>query len=85
MKSNISVFNAIMRITCGLTVVAWATSRMVKRPERLGFLFAAMMGAMKVGEGIFRYCPTTDFLKNGGISIKEPTNSDKQKEKDHDE
>jgi hypothetical protein len=24
----------------------------------------AFMGAMKVGEGIVRYCPVTDFLQN---------------------
>lgn len=71
MKQNISVLNAIMRITCGLTAVAWATSRMARRPGRLVFLCVAMMGAMRVAEGILRYCPVTDVLKNNGGIMKE--------------
>lgn len=64
MKPNISMMNAIMRITCGLTAIAWATSKMSRRRNCLSFIFVAMMGAMKVAEGIHRYCPVTDILKN---------------------
>lgn len=82
MKTNISILNAIMRITCGLTAVAWATSRMARRPGRLAFLFVAMMGAMKVAEGIFRYCPTKDLLKSCGI--KDTVLGKEQKDEDLD-
>ncbi|HET7521766.1 MAG TPA: DUF2892 domain-containing protein [Bacillales bacterium] len=81
MKPNISVLNAMMRITCGLTAVAWATSRLVRRPRRLGFLIVVMAGAMKVAEGFFRYCVLTGILKNSGISLIE--NNDHQKENSH--
>ncbi|HEX7066199.1 MAG TPA: DUF2892 domain-containing protein [Bacillales bacterium] len=92
MKPNISVLNAIMRITCGLTALAWATSRLARRPHRMSFLIVAMLGAMKVGEGIHRYCPVTDFVKqyagNGereqGKSSSEHRSSG-HKSSDHDE
>ncbi|HEU5139121.1 MAG TPA: DUF2892 domain-containing protein [Bacillales bacterium] len=91
MKPNISVLNAIMRITCGLTALAWATSRLARRPHRMSFLMVAMMGAMKVGEGIYRYCPVTDFVKqnaNNNEKEKGKSSSDHKSEhrsSDHDE
>ncbi|HET7629042.1 MAG TPA: DUF2892 domain-containing protein [Bacillales bacterium] len=63
MKPNIGGFNALMRITCGLTVLAWATSRLAQRPKRLSMMFTALMGAMKVAEGMERYCVLTDLIK----------------------
>ncbi|HET7579928.1 MAG TPA: DUF2892 domain-containing protein [Bacillales bacterium] len=86
MKPNISVFNAIMRITCGLAALAWATSRMVRRPNRFSFLFVALLGAMKVAEGIHRYCPVTDVLKQnvsiGGQGHQDHRKNDEDKKKD---
>ena len=64
-KQNIGIINALVRITCGLTILAWSTAKMVKRPWRDSYLFMAIMGAMKVGEGIVRYCPVTDLVQNG--------------------
>lgn len=79
MKPNISVLNAIMRITCGLTAVAWATSRLARRPYRFSFLMIAMMGAMKVAEGIHRYCPVTDVLKQ--VNLVGNNEDDREKER----
>jgi hypothetical protein len=79
MKPNISVLNAIMRITCGLTAVAWATSRLARRPYRFSFLMIAMMGAMKVAEGIHRYCPVTDFFKQ--VNLTGNVEDDREKKK----
>lgn len=59
MKANIGILNALVRITFGLTVLTWATARLAKRPYRESYLLAAMIGAMKVGEGITRFCPLT--------------------------
>ncbi|MFC3885428.1 DUF2892 domain-containing protein [Bacillus songklensis] len=59
MKPNIGIINALVRITFGFTVLTWATARLAKRPYRESYLLAAMMGAMKVGEGITRFCPLT--------------------------
>jgi hypothetical protein len=60
-KPNIGILNALIRITCGLTILAWSTSKLVKYPWRDSYLFTAIMGAMKVAEGIVRYCPVTDL------------------------
>ncbi|MBB6448151.1 hypothetical protein HNR44_000100 [Geomicrobium halophilum] len=62
MKQNVGTFDAIMRITCGLTGVAWGTSKMVKHSEQLMPLVVTMYSAMKVGEGITKYCPLLDLF-----------------------
>jgi hypothetical protein len=62
-KPNIGILNALIRITCGLTILAWSTSKLVKFPWRDSYLFAAIIGAMKVAEGIVRYCPVTDLCE----------------------
>ena len=62
MKSNIGMVNALIRITCGFTMLAWATAKLTKRPWKDRYVLVAMLGGMKVGEGITRYCPITDFL-----------------------
>jgi hypothetical protein len=62
-KHNIGILNALIRITCGLTMLAWSTSKMVKFPWRDSYFFVALMGAMKVAEGIVRYCPVTDMFQ----------------------
>lgn len=64
MKPNIGIVNALIRITCGFTMLAWATSKLVKRPWRDSYLVVAMLGGMKVGEGITRFCPLTSLFEN---------------------
>lgn len=70
-KPNIGIINALIRITCGLTLLAWCTSKMIKRPWRDRYLIMSMVGAMKVGEGIVRYCPITDLCKNPPSMLRE--------------
>jgi hypothetical protein len=62
-KPNIGILNALIRITFGLTILAWSTSKLVKQPWRDSVLFAALCGAMKVAEGIVRYCPLTALFE----------------------
>lgn len=59
MKPNIGMINALIRITAGFTMLAWATAKLVKRPWNQSYLIFAILGGMKVGEGITRYCPLT--------------------------
>ncbi|MDQ0215573.1 hypothetical protein J2S13_001991 [Oikeobacillus pervagus] len=63
-KPNIGIINALIRITLGLTILVWSTAKYSKRPTCDSYLLVALMGAMKVGEGILRYCPLTDVYKN---------------------
>lgn len=68
-KPNIGIVNALIRITIGLTLLSWCTAKLVKQPWRDSYLFVALCAAMKVAEGIVRYCPVTDlYEKNWGSS-----------------
>ena len=64
-QPNIGILNALIRITMGLTILSWSTAKLVKRPYCRSYLWVAMCGAMKVAEGIVRYCPVTDFIQKG--------------------
>jgi Protein of unknown function (DUF2892) len=77
-SQNIGIINALIRITCGLTILTWVTAKLVKRPWRDSYLLMAMLAAMKVGEGILRYCPVTDLLDNnlGGKGKKSSNEKD---------
>jgi hypothetical protein len=63
MKQNIGILNALLRITCGLTVLAWSTAKMTRRPFHESYILTAFLGAMKVAEGITKYCPVTDLMQ----------------------
>ena len=59
MRKNIGIINALIRITVGFTVLAWTTAKLVKRPWRDSYLIMAVLGGMKIGEGILQFCPIT--------------------------
>ena len=56
-----------MRITFGLTGLAWGIARLAQRPFGLMPLMVAGLSAMKVAEGITRFCP---MLFAMGISTR---------------
>ncbi|WP_100406202.1 YgaP family membrane protein [Bacillus solitudinis] len=57
MQPNIGRLNALLRISCGFCLLAWATARMVRKPLQSLPMIATIMGGMKVAEGITRFCP----------------------------
>lgn len=63
-KPNIGIVNALIRITCGLTLVACSTAKLTKMPWRESYMILAFLGAMKVAEGIVRFCPITALFEN---------------------
>ncbi|WP_349409300.1 DUF2892 domain-containing protein [Pseudalkalibacillus sp. SCS-8] len=65
MKPNIGTANALIRITVGLTMIAWSAARLGRKPHRQNYLWMMLLGSMKVGEGITKYCPMTDLYKRG--------------------
>jgi hypothetical protein len=65
MKQNIGIVNAMLRITCGFTFLSWATAKMVKRPWKDSYLLIALLSAMKIAEGIVRFCPLTALYEEG--------------------
>lgn len=70
-KPNIGILNALVRITIGLTLLSWCTAKLVKQPWRDSYLFVAFCGAMKVAEGIVRYCPMTAFFQRCPVMTSE--------------
>lgn len=63
-KKNIGTVNALVRITIGLTVLAWSTAKYSKMPWRDSYLVMAVLGAMKVAEGIVSFCPVVALFEN---------------------
>lgn len=63
-RANIGIVNALIRITCGLTLLSWATVKYCKKPWRESVLLLMAVGAMKVAEGILRFCPITFLFEN---------------------
>lgn len=63
MKPNIGIVNALLRITCGLTIVTWAGAKLTRRRSNVWHIFCVLMGAMKVGEGITRFCPVVELME----------------------
>ncbi|NGY93433.1 DUF2892 domain-containing protein [Bacillus megaterium] len=59
MKPNIGIVNALIRLTLGSTLLSWTTSRLSRRPYKDSYIFLGLMGALKVAEGITRFCPLT--------------------------
>lgn len=58
-KPNIGLLNSFVRLICGFTMLGWGTAKLVKRPYSNIPFFVVMMGAMKIAEGITRFCPVT--------------------------
>ncbi|MDQ0163224.1 YgaP family membrane protein [Bacillus alveayuensis] len=63
-KQNIGIVNSLVRITFGLTMLCWACAKYVKTPWRDSLLLVIFASAMKVGEGILRFCPITFMFEN---------------------
>ncbi|WP_044641096.1 YgaP family membrane protein [Risungbinella massiliensis] len=62
MQKNVGTMDAIMRITCGLYGLVWSATRMANRPKSRSYCLMAILSAMKVAEGITRYCPMLAML-----------------------
>ncbi|MGM0904725.1 MAG: YgaP family membrane protein [Bacillota bacterium] len=78
-KQNIGIVNALIRITCGFTFLSWATAKMVKRPWKGSYLLVAFLSAMKIAEGIVRFCPVTALFEEGQEVIENNRqNSDRE-------
>ena len=56
-NQNISLINALIRITCGFAFLAWSTAKMAKKPYKQSYFVIALLAGMKIAEGIVRYCP----------------------------
>ncbi|MFD1031922.1 YgaP family membrane protein [Metaplanococcus flavidus] len=69
MKQNIGTYNSMLRITAGLTLLAYSTAKMAREGTSWTQLGLAAAGALKVGEGITYYCPVADALHLEGAKF----------------
>ncbi|QPC45494.1 YgaP family membrane protein [Mangrovibacillus cuniculi] len=72
-SQNIGLVNALIRITLGLTLVVWSAAKYTKRPWKEHYVWYILVGAMKVAEGIVRYCPVTALFDDNDDSLKRGT------------
>jgi len=75
---NIGIINALIRITCGLTMVAFFTAKLSRKPWCNSYVFMIFLGAMKVAEGIVRYCPVTELFQKGQGMMNQDNNQQDQ-------
>lgn len=68
MQKNVSTTGALIRITCGLVGLVWSTSYLSRRPSCIRPMLIAVISAMKVAEGITRFCPLKAMLGNNKSS-----------------
>ncbi|PYZ96561.1 hypothetical protein CR205_12680 [Alteribacter lacisalsi] len=64
-RPNIGLINALIRIAAGFTILAWATARLTRKPKEGMPLFVAIIGSLKIAEGITRFCPVTYAVEEG--------------------
>ncbi|MFC7372500.1 DUF2892 domain-containing protein [Fictibacillus iocasae] len=62
MRQNIGLVNAMIRIAGGLTVLAVYSAKFSRKPQKESYILMMMLGAMKVAEGVVRFCPVTELF-----------------------
>ncbi|MBO1582150.1 MULTISPECIES: YgaP family membrane protein [Bacillus] len=65
MKQNIGIMNALIRITLGLVVLSCSTAKLTRKPWCTWSKVLLWLGAMRIAEGILRFCPITEACKFG--------------------
>ncbi|KEK21988.1 YgaP family membrane protein [Bacillus gaemokensis] len=65
MKQNISIINALIRITLGFVLVSCSTAKLVRKPWCTWSTILLWLGAMRIAEGIVRFCPIVEACKFG--------------------
>lgn len=78
-NQNIGTINALTRITCGLFLLVFGAVKLIRRPWNQSYWMIVLLSAMKIAEGIVRYCPVTDAVQQRMNQGQIPK---KEKEKD---
>lgn len=66
MRKNVGRADAFMRITCGLAMLTCGGVRLARKCDALSH-FIVFAGAMKVAEGITRFCPMLGAMHKSTI------------------
>ncbi|MBM0067543.1 YgaP family membrane protein [Alkalicoccobacillus gibsonii] len=67
MKPNLNLIESFIRITCGLTLLSLFSAK--KQASLIGFI-GIILGALKVAEGMTRFCPIKYMNKANQIETK---------------
>jgi hypothetical protein len=62
LKPNIGIVQALIRIAAGISMVGYATAALVTKPKQLTAHLTLLAGAIKIAEGIVRYCPSMALI-----------------------
>lgn len=62
-KQNIGTINALIRITIGFVLFGCSTAKLARRPWCISARIILLIGAMKIAEGILRFCPIVEVCK----------------------
>ena len=63
LEPNISDENGFMRLICGVTSTSIGVARISRVPTcKIGHMLI-LLGAMKIAEGIYQYCPIVAMTK----------------------
>ena len=76
MRPNISIINALIRITAGLTILSYGTAKLTRKRCSNSVILLIIIGAMKVAEGILRFCPMTALGKKCMIMVEKRNEED---------
>lgn len=82
-KQNISLINALIRITCGCAFLAWSTAKMAKKPYKQSYFLISLLAGMKIAEGIVRYCPIVALYGKKDAIMPKFQQNHSQKESSH--
>lgn len=52
----------MIRIATGVSMVGYATAALVTKPKQLTAHLTLLAGAIKIAEGIVRYCPSMTLI-----------------------
>ncbi len=52
----------MIRIAAGVSMVGYATAALVTKPKQLTAHLTLLAGAIKIAEGIVRYCPSMTLI-----------------------
>ena len=63
-QANLSEKNAFCRFAMGTSMTAFGIARVSRNPTCTGGRLLIALGAMKMAEGIFKYCPTKSLLNS---------------------
>jgi hypothetical protein len=56
------IIQAMIRIAAGVSMIGYATAALVTKPKQLTAHLTLLAGAIKIAEGIVRYCPSMTLI-----------------------